>query len=145
MEKLDEILKHWDIDCIMDETKISTELVNIPKLHAKYIRFLNGHKLSALRKKFEYDKMKEIRSAYYLGHLDQETLDAHDWNQFDIHVSKAGLDRYINSDDILINLLRGKVYHEQAVYVCESILTELKNRSWQLKTLVDYEKLQSGS
>lgn len=145
MQKLEDVLNEWNIDSIVDESNISLEIVKIPKLHAKYIRVLNDHKLASIKSKFEYDKMKEIRHSYYLGHLDQETLESYGWEQFDIHVTKAGVDRYINSDEFLIKVLQKKAYHDQVVYTCESILNELKNRSWQMKTLVDYQKFLNGS
>lgn len=145
MTKLEELLEMWNKDSIIDDSKIKLELVNIPKLHAKYIKVLNEHKLASIKTKFDYDKMKSIRSEYYLGHLDQETLEAYGWDQFDIHVSKAGLEKYINSDENLIKLLQKKTYHDQAVFTCESILNEIKSRTWQLKSLIDYEKFLSGA
>lgn len=145
MENLNEVQALWNEDSVIDETRIQSEIVNIPRLHAKYIKILNEHKLSSIRSKFDYDKMKEIRSAYYLGHLDKETLDSYGWEQFDFHVSKAGVEKYINSDEFLIKILQKKAYHDQIVFTCESILNELKNRSWQLKTYVDYQKFLSGS
>ena len=145
MTKLEELLDFWTKDSKIDESNIRLELVNIPKLHAKYIRILNEHKMASIKAKFEYDKLKIIRSEYYLGHLDRETLQKYGWEQFDIQVSKAGLEKYINSDESLIKLLQKKSYHDQIVYTCESILNELKSRTWQLKSLIDYEKLLSGA
>jgi Recombination, repair and ssDNA binding protein UvsY len=145
MKKLETILQEWSQDCIINEEKLKLELTNIPKLHAKYITYLNDHKLSSYKAKFDYDKMKEVRSSYYLGHLDQESLEEYNWEQFDIHVTKAGLDKYLNADEILIKLLQKKLYHDQAVYTCESILKELSARTWQMKSLIDYEKFLSGA
>lgn len=145
MIKLEELLESWSKDCIIDEGKLKTELVSIPKLHAKYIKYLNEHKLASFKSKFDYDKMKIIRTEYYLGQLDQESLEQYGWEQFDIHVTKTGAEKYINSDEILIKLLQKKIYHDQVIYTCESILNELKSRTWQLKTLVDYEKFLSGA
>lgn len=144
MIKLEELLEQWSQDAIIDETNIKREIVGVPKLHAKYIKFLNEHKLASFKAKFDYDKMKIIRTEYYLGQLDQESLEAYGWEQFDLHVTKAGVEKYINSDELLIKLLQKKVYHDQIISTCESILNELKSRTWQLKTLVDYEKFLSG-
>jgi len=145
MTKLDEVLENWDRDSIIDESKIKQELINIPKLHAKYIRILNEHKLASYKAKFDYEKMKSIKSEYYLGHLDQETLESYGWEQFDIHVTKSGVEKYLNADNTLVKLLQKKIYHDQTISVCESILNELKSRTWQLKSLIDYEKFLSGA
>jgi len=144
--KLDELLEEWNKDCSIDESKIGSEIIKIPQLHAKYLKILNDHKMGSLKSKFDFDKMKNIKTEYYLGHLDKETLDAYGWEQFDIKVgTKNNIERYINSDEQLIKLLQKKSYHDQVVSTCEQILNELKNRSWQMKTLVDYNKFLSGA
>lgn len=145
MIKLEELLEQWTQDCIIDESNLKRELTNIPKYHAKYIKFLNAHKMASFKAKFDYDKMKNIRIEYYLGQLDQETLEKYNWEQFDLHVTKTGVEKYINSDEILIKLLQKKIYHDQIIYTCESILNELKSRTWQLKSMIDYEKFLSGA
>lgn len=146
MIKLDEILNDWTKDCIIDQTQLGNEIVKIPQLHAKYLRILNEHKLSSLKSKFEFDKLKNIKTEYYLGHLDKETLDKYGWEQFDLKIgTKGNVDRYINSDDQLVKLLQKKSYHDQAISTCEQILNEIKNRSWQVKTLVDHNKFISGA
>lgn len=145
MIKLDEILDEWGNDSNIDQSNLKLEIVNTPKLHAKYIKYLNQHKLASYKAKFDYEKMKVIRSEYYLGQLDYETLQAYGWDQFDIKISKTGLERYLNSDEILIKLLQKKIYHDQAASVCESILNELKSRTWQLRAYIDYEKFLNGN
>lgn len=145
MIKLEELLEQWSQDCIINESNLKTEITNIPKLHAKYIKYLNNHKMASFKAKFDYDKMKIVRTEYYLGQLDQETLEEYNWEQFDLHVTKSGVEKYINSDEILIKLLQKKIYHDQIISTCESILNELKSRTWQLKTMVDYEKFLSGA
>lgn len=146
MIKLEELLELWNKDSYIDEGLISTELLKIPQLHSKYLKILNEHKLAATRCKFEYDKLKNIKTEYYLGNLDRETLEEYGWEQFDLRIgTKGNVERYISSDEQLIKLLQKKIYHEQAQYTCEQILLELKNRSWQLKTFVDYQKFLSGA
>lgn len=146
MIKLDEILNEWTKDCVIDQTQLGNEIVRIPQLHAKYLQILTDHKLSSLRNKFEYDRLKNIKTEYYLGHLDKETLDQYGWEQFDLKIgTKGNVERYINSDNQLIKLLQKKSYHDQAITTCEQILNEIKNRSWQVKTLVDHNKFISGA
>ena len=145
MLKLENILEEWTKDCNIDEAMLSSEIVGIPKLHAKYIRHLNDHKLASIKAKIDYDKLKNLLTEYYNGNLDKETLDELGWEQFDLKLMKSGVERYINSDERLNKLLYKKSYHDQVASTCEQILNELKNRTWQLKTVVDYNKFLSGS
>lgn len=145
MIKLEELTDLWNKDSTIDESNISREILNIPQLHAKYIKFLNDAKLATIKCKFDYASMKELRSAYYLGQLDEETLREKEWDQFDLHITKGSLERYLEADVHLNKIAQRKFYYEQIVSTCESILNELKQRTWQLKCYVDYVKFLNGS
>ena len=44
----------------------------------------------------------------------------------------------------LIRLLEKKIYHEESVSVIESIMNELKQRTWQLRDFISWEKFIGG-
>ena len=48
------------------------------------------------------------------------------------------------SDSDLIKLLEKKVYHEEVVSVIESIMQELKSRTFQLRDFISWEKFIGG-
>ena len=89
--------------------------------------------------------MKEIRTSYYLGHLDQESLETYGWEQFDLRISKSSLEGYLNSDKLLTKLLQTKTFHDIAVSSCEHIMAEIRSRSFQMKSYVEYQKFLSGA
>jgi hypothetical protein len=41
-------------------------------------------------------------------------------------------------------MLEKKVYHEETVSVLESILNELKQRTWQLREFISWERFIGG-
>ena len=146
MEKLEDVLNYWDNDSKIDQTQISNEIINIPKLHAKYLRILNDNKLSLLKTKISFDKLKNLKTEYYLGHLDYDTLKKYNWEQFDLKIgNKSNIERYLNADEDLCKLQQKKNYYDIIISTCEQILQELKNRSFQLKSYIDYEKFISGN
>jgi hypothetical protein len=57
---------------------------------------------------------------------------------------KSDINAYLEGDGDLIKMLEKKVYHEEAVSVLESIMNELKQRTWQLRSFIDYEKFIGG-
>lgn len=143
---LEELSEEWIKDSVIDETNIQSEILNIPRLHAKYLREINHHKLMASKYYFEYNRMKNIRTEYYSGNLDKETLDKYGWEQFDLRIgNKANLERYIDSDETLIKLLFKKEQQDLAAATCKYILDELKNRTWQIKNIIDWNKFQAGA
>jgi hypothetical protein len=59
--------------------------------------------------------------------------------------TKQGIERYMESDTELVRLLEKKMYHDEAIAVCESILQELKSRTFQLKDYISWERFIGGN
>lgn len=143
MENLEQVLKHWEQDAEMDQTEPGKELIKIPKLHNKYLSILTKHKIAAKKAHFDYLRMRKIRLDYYAGRLSQEELEEYGWEPFQF-VLKTDINAYLEADGNLIKLLEKKVYHEESVSVLESIMGELKNRHWELKSFIDWERFIGG-
>ena len=94
----------------------------------------------------EYAKMKKIRKEYYLGNLDRETLEEYKWEQFDLKIgTKGNIDLYLESDDYLIRLLEKKAYYDECIFICEAIIKELNNRTWQLREYMSHTRFLAGN
>jgi hypothetical protein len=142
---IDEILSMWNRDAVIDNADIGNEILKIPKIHAKYLRILTENRLASKRQELKYEEMRGIRFSYFSGHFDKETLEKYGWEQWDVHIStKTGIERYLESDPVLLKILQRKACHDQIVSTCEFILKEISTRSWQLKTYVDWRKFESG-
>ena len=146
MSKLEEILKEWNTDSVIDSTEPGKELLKIPTLHNKYLKILVNHRLAMKRVNFDYARMRKIKEEYYNGSLSQEELEEYGWEPFLLNVkTKQGIERYIESDAELVRLLEKKMYHDEAISVCESILQELKSRTFQLKDYIAWERFIGGN
>lgn len=146
MIKLEQLLEEWSSDKVITEESAQNDLIAIPNLHGKYLVYLSKHRIAGHKAKFDYLKMKKIRREYYLGNLDKETLDEYGWEQFDYKIgSKSDIDYWIESDSILIKLLEKRVYHDECVSICESILKELHSRTFQLKEFLAHSRFLAGA
>ena len=146
METLEDIIKNWDTDSIIDSTEPGKELLKIPTLHNKYLKILVKHKLAVKRLNFEYSKMRKVKEEYYNGSMSQEELEQYGWEQFLLNVkTKTGVEKYLESDKDLIKILEKKIHHDEAVFVCESILQELKSRTFQLRDFISWERFIGGN
>ena len=143
MENLEQILKLWNEDVEIDQTEPGKELLKIPKLHNKYLTILTKHKIATKKANFDYLRMRKIKTEYYTGKLSQEELEDYGWEPFQF-VLKSDMGGYLEADPDLIKLLEKKIYHEECVSVIESIMGELKQRTWQLRSFIDYEKFIGG-
>jgi len=143
MQKLDELLEMWRKDSVIDRTEPGKELINIPQLHSKYLNILSRHRLLAKEAEFKYNKMKKIKWEYFTGKLDDAQLKHYGWEPFQF-VLKSDINTYLEGDNDLIKLLEKKVYHEEVVSVIESIMNELKQRTWQLRDFITWERFIGG-
>lgn len=143
MENLEQILKYWDTDSNMDQTEPSKELLKIPVLHSKYLNILTKHKIASKKAHFDYLRMRKIKWEYFTGKMSKEELDEYEWEPFQFAL-KSDVNTYLEADGDLIKLLEKKVYHEEAISVIESIMSELKQRTWQLRDFISWEKFVNG-
>lgn len=143
MENLEQILKYWEKDAEIDQTEPGKELIKIPTLHSKYLGILIKHKIASKKAHFDYLRMRKVKIDYFSGRMDQEELDAHGWQPFQF-VLKSDVNAYLEGDNDLIKMLEKKVYHEETVSVLESIMNELKSRTFQLRDFIGWEKFIGG-
>ena len=146
MNTLEEIMKLWDTDSVIDSTEPGREILKIPTLHNKYLKILVKHRLAVKRINFDYARMRKVKEEYYNGSLSQEELEEYGWEPFLLNIkTRQGVEKYIESDKDLIKLLEKKIYHEEAVSICESIMQELKSRTYQLKDYISWERFIGGN
>jgi hypothetical protein len=140
---LEELVKQWEIDARVNDTEPARELLKIPNLHAKYARQLVAHSLAIKAKNISYNALKKVKWEYYNGKLDQAELDRRGWEPFRF-VLKGDIGVYLDADTDLTNIKSRIALHEEGVNFCGMVMKEINNRTWQLKTFVDYEKFIQG-
>jgi Recombination, repair and ssDNA binding protein UvsY len=143
MDTIEKVLESWEKDSVIDQTEPSKELIRIPTLHSKYLNVLTRSKLLSKKAHFDYLQMKKKKWEYYTGKMSREDLEEMGWEPFPF-VLKSDINLYIESDNDLIGLLRKKIIHDEIVSVVESILSELKSRTFQLRDFISWEKFING-
>jgi hypothetical protein len=143
METLEQVLKLWESDVIIDQTEPSKELLKIPMYHSKYLAILTKHRIASKKAHFDYLRMRKVKWEYFTGKMSQDELEEYGWEPFQFAL-KSDITTYLEADKDLIKLLEKKVYHEEVVSVLESIMNELKQRTWQLRDFISWEKFIGG-
>lgn len=144
MENLENILSLWETDSVINPTEPSKELLKIPTLHNRYLKILVKHRIARQKVMSEYNRIKKLKYEYYSGKMDEEQLKELNWEPFR-YVLKSDITTYIDSDNDLIKILERKMYHDELITVCESIMKEVGNRHWTLKSYIDWERFIAGN
>ena len=143
--KIEEIYEMWAKDSEIDQTNVSGESANIPKLHNKYFRVYmeEGMKLKQLRAK--YKQLKLLKEQYYRGELDIIELQQYGWEPQPLKILRTDISTYIDADQDMINLSLKVGMIEEKVNYLEAIIKMISNRGFQLKTIVDWERFRTGA
>ena len=124
--------------------RLGRESAKIPQVHNKYIKIYMGERIALYKIKSETKKVKRALLEYYLGELDQDELDQMGRQQFYKKLLKNEVDVYIESDDMMIeSVLRLGMQDEKVAYL-DSIIKNINNRGFQLKTAVDWARFTTG-
>lgn len=138
---LEKVMELWAVDSIVEETEIGRELLKIPTLHSKYLRILSAHNLLAKKYTSDYQKLKTIKWEYYKGDLNNpDDLKKYNLEPNLKRINRPDISMYLDSDNSLNDLLLKKAMHEEVASYCNSIIKELNNRTWELKSYIDWEK-----
>lgn len=140
---LEDLMDNWERDSKVDSTEPGKEVIRVPVLHNKYNKFLSQHNLALKKCVMDVAKMRKLKWMYYNGKLTQEELEKFGWEPFPFTL-KADLNIYMDADDDLQRLNAKKALHEECVSFCTNVMKELNNRTWQLRSFMDWEKFIMG-
>jgi len=143
MSKIDDLLAEWAKDSVIDRTEPGKALLDIPKLHSKYLNILSNHRLLIRDSEFKYNRMKKLKWEYYTGKLDDDELQKHGWSPFPF-VLKSDISTYLDSDEDMNKYIASKILHDEIVDICQSILKELNSRTFQLRDFIAWERFIQG-
>jgi hypothetical protein len=142
---IDSLHEEWAKDAVIDETEPARSLAKVASLHAKYLHILSHHNLIVKKLMNDYTRLKKLKYEYYSGDLNNpEDLKEYGWQPIPKKILRPEIPMYLDSDDDLNTILIKKILHQEIVDTCTSILKEINNRTWQLKTYMDWERFTSG-
>lgn len=142
---IDDLMDMWTKDSPVDITEPSRELERIPSLHSKYLRIMTHHNLIVKKLMSEYQARRKIKWEYYNGDLNNpEDLATYNLEPMRKKVLRADISIYLDSDKELNAILLKKVLNEEIVEFCKAVLKELNNRTFQVRSIIDWEKFVGG-
>lgn len=142
---IESIKKMVERDMEIDDLNLDLESLKTPQLHGKYLNLLHDESLVLHKYLIEQKEMRRLKWEYYLGKLDQETLDEKGWQPFGLKILRTDIDVYLESDKDLLRLEARIHYQREKVKYLESVLQGLGRRGWDIKSAIEWKKFMSGS
>lgn len=142
--KLDDIFDLWKEDSYFERDELTEETLRIPQLHSKYLRTLSQERIRLKMFESEYKKLYRIMHEYYRGDLDEDTLKEKGWSQNPLKILRQDIEMYILQNQEIIDLSSKISMQKEKITVLESILQQINNRGYQIKSIIDWEKFKAG-
>ena len=145
MATLNELQSMWSEDCKLDELDLGGESTRTPVLHSKYVTILSNTKLQLRKAVADLKRLERVKADYYRGELSKEELDNLGWEPWRKNsVLRTDMREHLDSDADVIRQQDKVYYLETTVDFLDRVLRSLNGRGWDIKTAVEWAKMQSG-
>ena len=141
---LDTILEEWQRESKLDPANLDRQSLDIPQLHAKYLKYHYRIQGQYRRTKSQYKESEQIAYKYYSGRMSMDELKELDLRPFPHKVLKNDLARYIENDEKVSKYRMIMSQLEDDIKMMESIIDSINRRSFQIKNYIDYMKFSNG-
>lgn len=136
-----------EVDFQFKNKQYTTDLgklaLEIPFQHNKYLNHYTD--LSQIKTSLEFEIRKLVREKreYYSGEADAKTYAE---KPFGASIKTAEkMKTYLESDEDIINLEAKIKYIDQMLYFLDSVMRQISNRGFQVKSAIEWEKFINGN
>lgn len=141
---LEELREEWAVDSRFDQLAIENEISRIPKMHEKYLRYLTNANAELHQAEKTLDRLTYLKTMYYLGKMDVEVIKKYGWEPRQEIFLRSDIPMILAGDKEYAALLLNKKTIENKVTFCQSVLKELNNRNFQIRSFIDWKKYSAG-
>ncbi len=141
---IQDLIEMWSEDSHIDPFNLGNESIAIPNIHNKYYKVFLTEKSQLFKLEKEY---KQLRLSKYEFYTQGPSREQHkDWDLPPIgKILKSDVNTYLDADPEISALdIKLKIQNEKVAFV-ESIIKSLKDRGFQIKSAIDYERFKTGS
>ena len=146
---LEDVLKMWGNDSVIDELNLDKTSIQSAKLHSKYLELLSISKLRLKKKEMEFDSLKKAKWLYFEGKMTKTQMDERGWayDPFNggVKPMKSNMDYYYKADPDLTRLQQQMDYQKVLIDTLTDIMDNLKWRHQNIRNIIDWKRFVSGA
>lgn len=142
---LDELQKAWEEDCVIDDQNPDKASARSPHLHSKYINELIAYKMKLNAIQLSMIELRNVKTKYFRGEMTREELQERGWEQWQYKTLKSEIESLLDADPEIQKLFAREAYVKTAIYFLESVLGEIRTRSFHCKNIIAWMQFRSGN
>lgn len=143
---LDDLVDCWSEDVKIDYASAALDqlVLNVGVLHSKYLKIMVTHNDLLHDTERALKRATAIRTAYYTGKISREEEKKYGWEPYQQILSGKQLTDVLDVDASLAAGQKRVVFHTDMVEACKLIIKEVGNRSYQIRSAIDWQKVRDG-
>lgn len=145
---LDDIIKMWKEDCVIDEMNLDLATIKCASYHSKYLELHSIAKLEYKRKVAKHQQLERDKWLYYSGKMTKEDMDLRGW-EYDPFKGmtkplKSDIEMFIKSDKDIVDSNYRIDYQKGICEALDEIMTTIRWRHSAIKNVIEAKKFNAG-
>jgi hypothetical protein len=146
---IEEVLKMWKDDSVIDEFKLDDVTIKTARMHSKYLELITIAKMARKKRDFEYKILLKDKWLYYGGKLSKEQIDDFGW-EYDpykgLNKPLKGQMNYYYDADTDIQKMQGLVeYDKVLIETLEEIMNTIRWRHQNIGNIIKWRSFEAGA
>jgi len=142
--KLEEIHELWSIDSQLDQLELDSTALSIAKLHHKYYEILSKEKLILRKIESEAKCLRLDKYEFYTDGPTQDQIEMGWKLPAKGKILRADVAMYLDGDSDIIQTNLRVAYQQEKINLLESIIKTISTLGWQVKSAIDFRRMQAG-
>ena len=147
MMQLEDILKLWETDSVIDDVNLDETSIKGARLHSKYLELYSIAKLNLKKKELNMAHLRKDKWLYYNGKMSKEEMDARGWpyDPFSGMAKplKSDMELFYSTDTDTMKLQGQIEYQCTIVEALKDIMYNIKWRHATIKNIITWKHFVS--
>lgn len=146
---LDDLLKMWKEDSVIDDMNLDVTTMKCAALHSKYLELHSVAKLQLKRKVAALSNLKKDKWLYFNGKMPKEDMDKLGWPYDPFNgmakPMKGDMEMYYDTDKDLQKANAQIDYQKTITEALDEIMATIRWRHQSVKNIIEWKKFVAGS
>jgi len=146
---IEEVLKMWKEDSIIDNLKLDDTTIRMARVHSKYLELITIAKMRRKKKDLDYKTLLKDKWLYYNGKLSKEEIDIYKW-EYDPFGGlnkplKGDMNYYYDADTDIQKAQAALEYDKVLIETLEEIMNTIRWRHQNIGNIIKWRSFEAGA
>ena len=146
---IEEVLKMWKTDSIIDDLKLDDTTIKMARMHSKYLELITIAKIRRKKKDLDYKTLLKDKWLYYNGKLSKEQIDMFQW-EYDPFGGlnkplKGDMNYYYDADTDIQKAQAALEYDKVLIETLEEIMSTIRWRPQNIGNIIKWRSFEAGA